>query len=374
MTGQILACMIGFLGGHAVAGVVNEGVGANRSHGPRYELKLRLEEFSVLNSAALLGVRKYGGTADFAVGLAKDGNDVSWTVKIEDPRLMEVWEYWMAEKTAELVNMLDFDKLNSAAKSALATVKSVNAKVALARANPIWDPVKLSGAVTEKDGRWVIQSEEGEYLVTGDNQEQIKTMKGKPIVATGFVKVANQIELTSFMEKKPNTLELFVMSQCPFAKNAEASIIEFLRDFPGDTRPSLEIRYIFYQRVQDGKTVISSLHGEPEIQEDLVQMIIRDMWPRCYFDYLLRRAQSNAPWDELARQAGLSTEEIESVKTAGKEGREALIQAEYDYTTKTYGIHDGSPTYIWENERIGDLRSVQAFHDLRYRSGTCSEE
>jgi len=362
-------------------GLFSQGAGGSDGQGgnvdpqpPRYEVKLRLEEFSVLNSAALLGVRKYGGTADFSVALARDGNDVSWTIKINDPRLMEVWEYWMAEKTAELVNLLDFDNLNPTAKAALATVKSINGKMAQARANPIWDPVKISGSVIEKDGRWVIQNEQGEYLVTGNHHKSIETMKGKSVITTGLVKVANQIELTSFLEKKPNTLELFVMSQCPFAMNAEASIIDFLRDFSGDTKPSLEVRYIFYQRNEGGKTIIGSLHGEGEVQENLVQMIIRDMWPQFFLDYLLRRTQSDTPWDEVARTAGMSTEDIEHVKSTMKEGREALIQAEYDYATKSYQIYDGSPTYVWESERVADIRKVKAFNDLKFKSGTCSEK
>ena len=328
----------------------------------------------MLNSAALLGVRKYGGTADFSVALAKDGNDVSWTIKISDPRLMEVWEYWMAEKTTELVNLLDFDNLNPTAKAALATVKTINAQMAQARANPIWDPVKISGPVVEKDGRWFIQNEQGEYLVTGNRRKLIETVKGKSIIATGFIKVANQIELTSFLEKKSNTLELFVMSQCPFAKNAEASIIDFLRESSGDPKPSLEVHYIFYQKNEGSKTIITSLHGEEEAQENLVQIIIRDTWPQSYLDYLRRRAESDSPWNELAQAAGMSAEDIEHVKSVMKEGREALIQAEYDYATKTYEVYDGSPTYVWESERVADLRKVKVFDGLKFRSGSCSEK
>jgi len=198
---------------------------------PRYELEVNFAEFSVLNSAAQLGVGKYGGAADFAVRLARDGNDVIWTVTIKNPRLMEVMEHWMAEKTTELVNLLDFNNLDIGNKLALQTVKSVNEKIAHARVNPIWDSVKLSGKVKKDKGQWFIESDHGKYKIMVDKIKEIKSMKDKPVVVTGFIKVREQIELTHFVEKKKNTLEMFVMSLCPFSQRSQASIIEFLSKF-----------------------------------------------------------------------------------------------------------------------------------------------
>lgn len=374
VSGLLLASYIlGFICPSVFADQVKSMSGAIEPQKPRYEIKLNLKEFSVLNSAARLGVAKYGGNADFAVRLANNNNDVVWTVTITNPKLIEMWEYWMAEKTSELVNLLDFDNLDTASKAALETVKSVNAKIAQARANPIWDPVKLSGLVVENDRHWFIQSGDGKYLVTGSKLRDIKPMKDKHVIATGFVKVRDQFELISFIEKKQNTLELFVMSFCPFSKRAELSIIDFLKTFPGNPKPILEVHYIFYKKSEDGKTVFTSLHGEEEIQENLVQMIIRDMYPDFYHEYLLHRAKNDTSWEGLVREVGIAEQEIEMITDIINEGGRALIESEYEYVAGTYQVYDGSPTYVWESERVGDIRKIKAFNNLEFTSDICVE-
>jgi len=129
---------------------------------PRYEIKLSLPEFSVLNSAAQFGIATYGGEANFAVKLSKQDNAVTWTVIVNDVSLIEVWQHWMAQKTTDLLGIVDVNDLDAQQKFALQTTKSVNAKISYALANPVWDAVRLSGLVTEKDGRWFIQSEHGD--------------------------------------------------------------------------------------------------------------------------------------------------------------------------------------------------------------------
>lgn len=80
----------------------------------------------------------------------------------------------MAEETTALVNRLDFEKLDDAGKAELQTVKSVNAGVARAMANPIRDPVKFSGVVIESDEHLYLKNEQGKYLLTGDRLGDLK--------------------------------------------------------------------------------------------------------------------------------------------------------------------------------------------------------
>ncbi len=364
----------GVAAARTLAGGIAEQPSACSAKPGRYEVKLDLKEFSILNAAARLGVGKYGGTADFAATVAKDGNDVVWTVRIDNPRLIEVWEYWMTEKTAELVNLLDFENLDPSGKSALATAKSINAKIARARANPIWDPVKISGLVAEKDNRWFIQTDHGECLVTGRKLEEIKRMIDKRVVVSGLVKVQDQIEVTQFLEKKQNTLELFVMSLCPFSKRAEASIIEFLEGSIGSNKPSLEVHYIFYRRNENGNSVFSSLHGEEEVQENLVQMVIRDAFADFYFAYLLARSRSSDSWEQIADAVGIGKEGVKTIRDAVSEGRDSLIKTEYTHVAEKHGIYDGSPTYVWESEPVKDIREIAVFKDFEFVSERCLED
>lgn len=305
--------------------------------------------------------------------LAKNGDEVAWTVIITQPRLLEMWEYWMAEKTTELVNLLDFDNLDPASKSALATVRSVNAKISQARANPIWDLVTLSGNVAENDEQWFIKGDQGEYRITGSRLEELKALKGKPVVAKGYVKVRGQFQVLKFQRKKENTLELFVMSLCPFSERAEASIIRFLDSYSRNPRPSLEVHYIFYKKTRDGKTVFTSLHGDKEIQENLVQMLIRDAHPDALHDYLLMRVESDEPWQALVERVGLTPEQIDLIAGRIKKDRDSLIEKEYAYVAGLHGIRDGSPTYLWESERVRDIRQIPAFAKLQSPSEQCDE-
>jgi len=342
---------------------------------PRYELELNLNEFSVLNSSVVGGVKKYGGEAEFGLKMTKKGDEIVWTVTITNPKLIEVLGYWTAEKSAELVNSLDINNLDATSKLALATMKSLNEKVTYAQKNPLWVPVRLSGMVVEENGVLFIEGQEGKYQATGNHLEELEKRRGKRIIAVGYVKVKDQIEVNAFLDVKENTLELFVMSLCPFARMAEASILDFLDTYPGKSKPALEIRYIFYKKNEGENSVFSSMHGKEEIRENLVQIVIRDNYPQFYHNYLLKRVDDNdTPWDELAKATGMKDKDIKSIERTIAKERETLIQKEYDYITGTYQIYDGSPTYVWECEKVADITKVEAFEGLKFSSDRCSEE
>ena len=342
---------------------------------PQYELKLNLNEFSVLNSSIMGGLQKYGGGADFCLRMTKEAEEIVWTVTITDPKLIEVLTYWAAEKSAELVNSLNVDSLDAQSKLALNTVKSLNQKIAYAKDNPVWDAVRLSGLVVQDSGSLFIESNQGRFQVTSKYLTELSKRIGKRVIAIGFIKTKGQIEMTAFLEKKENTLELFVMSYCPFARMAESSLLHFLDTYSGKPKPSLELHYIFYKKSDGGKMVFTSMHGEEEIKENLVQMVIRDKHPLFYHDYLLRRiANNDASWDTLAREIGMKREDMKSIEQTIEAERNTLIQQEYDYVTGTYGIYDGSPNYVWESERVANIREVEAFKDLTFSLDKCSDK
>jgi hypothetical protein len=194
-------------------------------------------------------------------------------------------------------------------------------------------------------------------------------------LADGFVKVPGQFEPTRVIEQRTNTLELFVMSQCPFAQRAETKLYGF-RDSPNVTqKPKLEVRYIFYKQQKDGKGVYTSLHGEEEVTENLVQMVLRDRYAALFEPYVRQRATSgNLPWRKLLEQAGSSKLLLDEIEAAITSERDALIQAEYNYVTGQYGITDGSPSYVWESERVMDLTKIERFKALKDFTGQpCSK-
>jgi len=337
---------------------------------PRYELKLNLNEFSILNNAIVAGLNKYGGDAEFKLKMAKEENEIFWTLMLANTRAIEVLGYYLAEKSADLIRIINFDNLDANGKIALNTIKSLSAKVEYAQSNPVWDLVRISGSIVEDSSKWFIAGEQGKLQITGNKLAELQAAKGKTIIARGYVKVQDQIEVVRFAEKKANTLELFVMSQCPFGKNAEVSLINYLQNRSGKNQPQLDIRYIFYTNEQNGKKTFASLHGEEEIMENLVQMVIRDKYPQFFHRYLLKRADDHYPWEKTAKVIGMKDDEIKAIGQILATGREALIQKEYNYVVETYGQVEASPTYVWEGERVTDIRQVDAFKDLALASAS----
>lgn len=153
------------------------------------------------------------------------------------------------------------------------------------------------------------------------------------------------------------------------------SLIEYLKRFPGADKLSFEIRYVFYKMREGEKIYFTALHGGGEARENLVQMLIRDNYAEFYHPYLLERAKSDAPWEELARKVGMIMEGIQTIRGRREEKGGALVQQEYEYVAETHKIYDGSPTFVWEGERVKDIRQVEAFKRLDFKaSGECAGE
>ena len=367
----------------------------------RHILRLSPDEYSIVHSAMTSGVTKYGGDAEVRLRLTRESGSLPpdttstplvWNLTITQPRLIDVLQLWMAEKTAELVGVVDLDKLDPDTKLALRAVQSVNAKLAQAKNNPIWDlavtpaVVGIKSQDTQPPPPTVIYTlSAGDEIVeaVGPAAASLKPLVGKRAIVKGHVKTAGHMELVSATPVQENTLELVTMSQCPYGIKAADALIEFLKS-PGNlaagatSPPQLSVRYLFYQKQEqttDGKpkTVWWSLHGEPEVAENLVQIVIRDAFPDRFGDYLQKRAQgSSDKWQELARQVGLGQPEMDLIQNRIKDGREALIQAEYDYVSGILGVTDGSPTFVWESQIVNDIKKVPVFRPLDLNKGSCA--
>ena len=125
-----------------------------------------------------------------------------------------------------------------------------------------------------------------------------------------------------------------------------------------------------FECAEDATSLLESKDGE----ENLVQMVIRDGYPEFYHNYLLKRVDDkDTPWDKLAKETGLKDEEVKSIERTIEKERETLIQQEYDYVTGTYQIYDGSPSYVWECERVANIRPLEVFRGLKFSSDRCSD-
>lgn len=343
---------------------------------PKVFLKLNLNEFSILNVSEMDGLLKYGGSGDFKLRMAREGtNGVFWNVIVDDPRLVELLSIFIGEKTVKLVQSLDPGNIDPNQKLALLAIKSLSEKLEEARKHPVWESVDLSGHLTRDNGVLRVVSSRGVFVVVGEKLGALEKLEGKHVVLKGFVKAKNQMEVVSFLEKRMNTLELFVMSYCPFGQRAQNSLVQWLESTNAFTKPNVEIRYIFYRRKVDERETFAALHGEEEIIENLVQIVLRDSFPKFFRPYLLRRALGGrVSWKVLVEQIGMPAHDISDISQALASRRDDIIQKEYEYVAGRYGIEDGSPSYAWESERVADLTKIPEFKGIDGNfDETCSQ-
>ena len=150
-------------------------------------------------------------------------------------------------------------------------------------------------------------------------------------------------------EAKKDTMEIFVMSQCPYGVMAENAVIEAKKkgEFPKDK--TVKLRYIVNYDPQKG---FSSLHGSAEWEEDVRQLLIAKYYPTKLWQYLSIRNKDyrSSRWDKAMEEAGINPKKI--MKKFDTEGLE-LLKAEAAYGQE-YRVN-ASPTFLWEGKVLLDF-------------------
>jgi protein-disulfide isomerase len=181
--------------------------------------------------------------------------------------------------------------------------------------------------------------------------------------------IANDIEEPQEIPKKDKpTVELFVMSFCPYGVQAE-TLMKPVVDLLG-TKADIKIRFI--ASVQ-GDTVdtVESLHGITEAQEDLRQLCIMKYYnQKTFWDYLTEidnncygkintgdAAALDTCWKNAATKTGIDAAKIQTCSNS-TEGLN-LLKADEQLTEK-YGV-SGSPTLIINGVEYSGSRSSEAF-------------
>jgi len=174
----------------------------------------------------------------------------------------------------------------------------------------------------------------------------------------------------AWLAAKADTLELFVMSLCPYAQQAEAAVLSRLLSLASEQRPKLKIRYLFGRRHVNGVSRYVAMHGEPEVTENLVQMLIRDVYAQVFAEYLQARVGSQASWQAIALECGLRGADIDFIAQTIAEGRDQLIAEEYENILAEYGTINRSPTFFWQGRSVRDIRQVGGFEELDLSAGS----
>ncbi len=111
------------------------------------------------------------------------------------------------------------------------------------------------------------------------------------------------------------TLELFVMSYCPYGVQAEEKIIPIVKEFGDEI--DFKLQFIAQEKEKPSAqdiTPFTSLHGYPEVAENIRQLLITQEYPDKYLDYILCRGKKlDKSWEDCAEKLGIDVAKIQSL-------------------------------------------------------------
>ncbi|OGS07344.1 MAG: hypothetical protein A2270_06040 [Elusimicrobia bacterium RIFOXYA12_FULL_51_18] len=170
---------------------------------------------------------------------------------------------------------------------------------------------------------------------------------------------------------EPGLLKVFVMSQCPYGVTAENGLIDALNKKLLPENARIEIHYIGDSvKDEDGRPAFKSLHGTPEWEEDIRQLVIAKKFPAKLNSYLLERNRdvTSTRWETAAEAAGLDSK---AVADGFEEGR-ALLAKDFEYVS-SLGITT-SPSFLWEGRffmvGMGELAKIPGFEKVTAQGST----
>ncbi len=121
-------------------------------------------------------------------------------------------------------------------------------------------------------------------------------------------------ERISLSYAKP-TVDLFVMSYCPFGVMAENTLIPLIDEF--GSKINFNLYFIAEEEKKPAKDVWSrfkSMHGEDEVMEDMRQVVIGKYHSDKLFDYILERNKSlRGNWEDTARKVGVDPAKVQKI-------------------------------------------------------------
>ncbi len=144
------------------------------------------------------------------------------------------------------------------------------------------------------------------------------------------------------------TLNLYVMSHCPFGIRAEDIILGFISNFNNELK--LHIRYIVSKQ---GENNFASLHGSAELDEDLHQIAIQKLYNNKFYSYLLCY-NSSMNRDKCLKDNTINKNEIDSFVQSGQ--AEKILNSDF-LTTEKLGINASPTLYINSKRYEGPIQS-----------------
>ena len=143
---------------------------------------------------------------------------------------------------------------------------------------------------------------------------------------------------------KKNTLDLFVMSHCPYGIQAMNSMKEVLGALKNIT---FNLHYI----ADESGGVFNSLHGQSEVDDDIRELCAMKYYPTNYkwFDFVsCRNKDTSAEWTACVTSNGMDLSKIKAC-AEGQEGKDLLSS---DIKIATALKVSASPTFLANNQHM----------------------
>ena len=148
--------------------------------------------------------------------------------------------------------------------------------------------------------------------------------------------------LSDCRELKPNQVDLFIMSHCPYgveATNAMKDVLGALKDI------TLNIHYI--ADYDSSTKQFSSLHGAEEVNEDIRELCAKEISPDTYLNYIWCRNSNIAStsWESCAINSSIDVAKLKAC-SEGDDGKALLMN---DIKIGQELKVDASPTFYANN-------------------------
>lgn len=168
------------------------------------------------------------------------------------------------------------------------------------------------------------------------------------------------------------TLELFVMSKCPYGVQVENAVIPVKKQLGG----AFDLKIFF---IGDGTAgSLTSMHGPPEVTGDLVQVCAAQLAPDKYLDLIACQNKNprvlESTWKECATEAGIDAAALDKCQS-GDEGQK-LLAASFEEARKRGAT--GSPTMFLNGKPYQGGRKSRDFlkaicAEQKEKSAACSD-
>jgi len=214
---------------------------------------------------------------------------------------------------------------------------------------------------------------------TPDLEERFQEMISKVDHRDTTIEQALTEEIARAGGSKPK-VELFVMAQCPYGIEAEAALaptilkfsdqidfrLHFIAEEAGREKPATSTKP---QRAREGPACeadvltgsgrFRSLHGDPEIEEGIRQVVIMALYPERYFEYILcRNKEIYLPnWASCAERVGMDPDKIRAL---AKAPRGQVLFQENIRRANLLGIN-ASPTLLVNGREIRNVIDAAVF-------------